>query len=487
MLDACDRLGMLVMDEYVDMWYIHKTKYDYATYFEDWWQRDLTDLAEKDFNHPSVVMYSIGNEVSETAQKKGIQLSEDMLNYLNEIDGTRPVSCGVNIFFNFLSSIGFGVYSDKKAQKVPKNPKKPKKEKEVGSAFFNKIAGIMGDKFMKWGATLRGSDRKTRGHFAKMDVAGYNYGILRYKKDLKKYPDRVILGSETFVKDAYSFYELAKDNNALIGDFVWAGIDYLGEVGLGAMEYADYAKDFVGGVGWIAAGSGRLDLTGKESGEALYTKVAYGLLPIAITVVPVSNANKEHSPSAWGMTNARQSWAWNGCDGMQTKVEVYARAYKIKLIINGKTVGEKKTKKDCKVIFKTKYYGGKVEAVGYDKSGKEICRTDLTTAGEETVLTVKPETEIVKKGGLWYVRLQYTDGNGTVKPLARGDIKVTVDGGKLLGLGNGCPYNERGYLTDTTDTYFGEALAIVKATGEKVVLTAESKYGNGKTEVAVKD
>lgn len=124
LLDICDRLGMLVADEYIDHWYIHKTEYDYVEYFNDWWRQDLLDMVEKDYNHPCVVMYSTGNEVSETAQKKGIALTRAMTDYLHEIDGTRPVTCGVNIFFNFLSSVGFGVYSDDKARKEAEKAEK---------------------------------------------------------------------------------------------------------------------------------------------------------------------------------------------------------------------------------------------------------------------------------------------------------------------------------------------------------------------------
>ncbi|MCD7830082.1 MAG: glycoside hydrolase family 2, partial [Clostridiales bacterium] len=235
LLDACDRLGMLVMDEFVDCWYIHKTQHDYVTYFEDWWRQDLTDLVEKDYNHPSVILYSTGNEVSETAQKKGIALTRQMTDFLHTLDGTRPVTCGINIFFNLLSSMGFGVYSDDKAQKQA-DVEKPK---AVGSQFFNDLAGLLGSGTMKTGATLHGCDLKTRDAFAAMDMAGYNYGIKRYRHDLKKYPDRLILGSETFCSDAYQFWELAKQEPRLIGDVVWAGMDNLGEVGSGAWEYQD--------------------------------------------------------------------------------------------------------------------------------------------------------------------------------------------------------------------------------------------------------
>ena len=168
---------------------------------------------------------------------------------------------------------------------------------------------------MKRGATLHGCDVKTRDAFANMDIAGYNYGIYRYKHDLKKYPQRLILGSETFCNDAYKFRELAKQEPRLVGDFVWAGMDYLGEVMVGSWEYADYAETFDGGPGWVSAGSGRIDLTGKPLGEALYTRVALEADNGYIAVCPVNHTGDRHSPSAWKMTNAMPSWSWTGCEG----------------------------------------------------------------------------------------------------------------------------------------------------------------------------
>jgi beta-galactosidase len=318
------------MDEYIDHWYIHKTEYDYVNYFDQWWKQDMLDMVEKDYNHPSVIMYSTGNEVSETAQPKGIALTKAMTDYLHELDGTRPVTCGVNIFFNFLCSVGFGVYSDDKARKEAAQAekaraagKKAKKASAVGSEFFNNLVGLLGDEFMKRGATLPFCDWKTRDAFANMDIAGYNYGVYRYPHDLKAYPDRLILGSETFCNDAYRFWEQAKKEPRLVGDFVWAGMDYLGEVSIGSWEYKDYAPQFGGGPGWISAGSGRLDLTGKPLGEALYTRVAFELEPgPRIAVCPVNHTGETHSPSSWKMSNAIESWSWEGCDGKPADVEV---------------------------------------------------------------------------------------------------------------------------------------------------------------------
>ena len=492
LLTECDRQGMLVMDEYIDHWYIHKTEHDYVDYFNDWWRQDLTDMVEKDYNHPCVVLYSTGNEVSETAQKRGIALTKEMTDFLHELDDSRPVTCGVNIFFNFLSSIGFGVYSDEKAKKEAERAEKAKqrgektsKKKAVGSQFFNNLAGLLGDEFMKRGATLHGCDVKTRDAFANMDIAGYNYGIYRYKHDLKKYPQRLILGSETFCNDAYKFRELAKQEPRLVGDFVWAGMDYLGEVMVGSWEYADYAETFDGGLGWVSAGSGRIDLTGKPLGEALYTRVALEAdNGPYIAVCPVNHTGDRHSPSAWKMTNAMPSWSWTGFEGRKANVEVYARAARVELVLNGHTVGSKTLKNDCLAKFSIPYESGTLEAVSYDAADHEIGRCKLQSAGGTTRLTLDAEEPTVKPGHLCYIRLRYTDENGITKPLARGSIQVQVRGGTLVGLGSACPFNKHSYLDSETDTYYGEALAIVRM-GDGDAMTIAASDGEYSAELTV--
>ena len=492
LLTECDRQGMLVMDEYIDHWYIHKTEHDYVDYFNDWWRQDLTDMVEKDYNHPCVVLYSTGNEVSETAQKRGIALTKEMTDFLHGLDDSRPVTCGVNIFFNFLSSIGFGVYSDEKAKKEAERAEKAKqrgekaaKKKAVGSQFFNNLAGLLGDEFMKRGATLHGCDVKTRDAFANMDIAGYNYGIYRYKHDLKKYPQRLILGSETFCNDAYKFRELAKQEPRLVGDFVWAGMDYLGEVMVGSWEYADYAETFDGGPGWVSAGSGRIDLTGKPLGEALYTRVALEAdNGPYIAVCPVNHTGDRHSPSAWKMTNAMPSWSWTGCEERKASVEVYARAARVELVLNGHTVGSKTLKNDCLARFSIPYESGTLEAVSYDAADHEIGRCKLQSADGTTRLTLDAEEPTVKPGHLCYIRLRYTDENGITKPLMRGNIQVQVRGGTLVGLGSACPFNKHSYLDSETDTYYGEALAIVRM-GDGDAMTIAASDGEYSAELTV--
>ena len=460
LLAACDKLGMLVMDEYVDAWYIHKTKYDYATQVEKHYKEDLAAMVAKDYNHPSVIMYSTGNEVSETAQKKGIELTGEMTKYLHSLDATRPVTCGINIFFNFLSSIGLGVYTDDKAEKASEASGKPKKKKPVGSEFYNTLALTFGDFTMKAGATLYPCDLKTRGAFAQMDIAGYNYGIFRYKHDLKKYPKRLILGSETFCKDAYDFWEIAKDNKRIIGDFVWTGIDYIGEVGDGAAEYADYRLEDV--ATRMTGGNGRIDILGRPRTEALYTKVAFEQEKGPFLSIKPAYEKEKLRLTGWQLTKGLESWSYRGCEGKPTLVEVFARGAEAEIQINGKSFGKRPLKK-CRTSFSVPYSDGWITAISFDEKGQEIGRKTLRTAGERTILEIQGEKPRLSPGEIGFFFLRFVDGTGIWKPMEKHTLTVEVENGELLGLGNACPYVKGNYNTNKVETYFGEAMAAIRA------------------------
>ena len=465
-LKACDRLGIYVIDEYADMWYIRKTRYDYAGKAEKNFRRDLLSMSDKDYNNPSVIMYSLGNEVSETAEEKGIALCREMADYMRKID-YRPVTCGVNIFFNLLSARGFGVYSDEKAEKD--------EGKAVGSEFYNRLAGVFGAEFMKRGAKLNACDRKTRGAFETLDVAGYNYGILRYEKDAKKHPNRIILGTETFAKDAGKFIKLARKYPAVIGDFVWSGIDYLGEVAVGAWVYGEDTDSFLPSVGWMSSGSGRIDLIGDTAGETLYAKAAFGKIKIGLAAVPADRYGKKHSPSAWKMTDAMESWSFHGAEGRRTRVEVYSEAYEARLYLNGKEIGRRRFGKDFIATFKVKYAPGVLAAKSFDKEGNLIAATELATAAEKTVLSIMPEKAEIKKGELAYVKVRLTDEDGILKPLEKTRVKIKVNGGRLLAFGHACPFNREGYGGDETRTYLGSCLAIIEPTGGDINVKINSE------------
>ena len=475
-LDACDKIGMLVMDEYADAWTMRKTKYDYANYLKDWWRRDLTDMVEKDYNHPCVIMYSTGNEVAETAREEGIKFTGEMTEYLRNLDNTRPVTCGINIFFNLLSSMGLGFYSDKKAEKESAKAGKGKK-KAVGSEFYNQMACLMGDKFMKFCATLYPCDVKTRGAYANMDIAGYNYGIWRYLHDIKKYPERFILGSETFCKDAWLFWELARDHPRIIGDFVWSGMDYIGETGMGAPEYGDYKLKSP--ETQMTGGNGRIDITGKPRAEAAYTRVALGLENGPYIAVRPVDRDDNPGLTGWTLTRAIESWSWTDCENKTATIEVYARADLIELRLNGRIISRKKASKTCRTLFHAPYEHGKLTAIAYDTRRNIIGRQTLESAGESAVLHILPEKDDIQPDGLGFVRLRYTDINGIWTPMERHKLKVSVENGKLLGLGSANAYVSGNYTDDTTDTYYGEALAIVRADGSGDVKIHVTEDGDG--------
>ena len=470
-LEACDRLGMLMMDEYVDCWYMHKTKNDYASFVGEWWKQDLKDMVEKDFNHPCVIIYSTGNEVAETAQEKGIALQREFTEYLHQLDPTRPVTCGINIFFNFLSSMGMGVYSDDKAQQQAEaakkaaqeaQSKKPKK-KHVGSEFYNVLAAKLGCDFMKFGASLPPCDWKTRDAFAAMDIAGYNYGNWRYKKDVKKYPDRLILGSETLIGDAYDFWEAAKTRPQIVGDYVWAGWDYIGECGDGGPEYEDYKTDAF--EDRIRGGTCRVDVTGKKTPEADYTRVAFELEKGPyLAVFPVYEKEKP-AITGWQLTRALRSWTYPGCDGQETDVEVYARAASVELFVNGKSAGKKRPKK-ARANFRVTYHDGEIMASAYDASGREIGRDVLKTAGKETELRLEAEKPACRPGEMVYFRIRYTDQSGETKPMEKHRVSVDAENGAVMGTANGSTYFRGNYAQNTVPTYFGEAQTVVQAVSE---------------------
>lgn len=490
-MEACDRIGLLIMDEYVDCWYIHKTMYDYAGYCMDWYKEDLKDMVDKDYNHPSVILYSTGNEVAETSQKKGIDFVKAMTDYLHSLDSTRPVTCGINIFFNALFSLGFGVYSDKKAKKdLEKKP--TAKKKSVGSEFFNKLAGLLGADFMKTGATLHICDVKTRDSFANMDVAGYNYGIKRYKHDLKKYPDRFILGSETFCADSGKFYELAQKNPRIIGDFVWAAWDYLGEAGIGSWVAASDKAIYDDKSGWLLAGSGRIDILGNECAEMKYTRTAFRQEKISLAVISPRDYAIGHSPSSWKLSWAHYGYDYPGCEGMKTEAEVYSQAPTVRLFQNDKLIGTKHRGKnpDGLYSFKIKYEPGTLKAVAYDKQNNEVGSAILMSCEKDTYFRLLPEERKVKlPDGLAYIRLWFTDQNGVPKRLVNEEIEVVeVTNGTLLGLGNACPYYKGSYLDNKTTAYYGKALAIVRPNGPGVMtFKAKTPYGEASCQIKVEE
>ncbi len=242
---------------------------------------------------------------------------------------------------------------------------------------------------------------------------------------------------------------------------------------MGAPEYGDYKMPEE--ETQMTGGNGRIDITGKRRAEAAYTLVALEQEEGPLIGVQPVDRDDDPSLTGWSLTKAVESWAWNGCEGKKATVEVYSRALQVELRINGRPAGRKKTSKTARTLFTLPYQNGTLTAVNLDEDGHEMSSFSLTSASEQTCLSILPEEQAVKAGGLSFIRLRYTDEEGVWKPLERHTLKVNVENGELLGLGCANSYVRGNYTRDTTDTYYGEALAIVRAgdCGEMKVIVCE--------------
>lgn len=461
MLSACDRLGMYVMDECFDGWYTPKNYHDYSRYFEEDWRSDLTAMVEKDRNHPCVVMYSIGNEVSETATEKGVQVCGELAGFVRGLDDTRPVTAGVNVLLNVYARMGLGVYRDKGDYKPEPLPPKTGRyrEKRTGSAFFNAMAQKLGGLMFFMSRGKKG-DRACRGAAQQLDILGLNYAGSRFDEDVKNDPGRMMVASETMVTDLPYNWERVKRHPAIVGDFVWASWDYLGEAGVGDWTYHSYP-----GLP-LLAGSGTVDITGRITAEAYFQQVVWGLRKTPyIGVQPLNHAGETPDKSAWRFTNALDSWTWHGYEGTKAVVEVYADADAVRLELNGAVIGIKKLKR-YRTGFRVPYAPGTLTAVALDSRGQEISRHSLTTGGSRRYLTAVPEKTVLAADGqsLCFLPIEWTDQAGELLPYVEQPVTVRVEGAAVLqGLGSAlCKTDER-YDSDTFTSYRGRVLAVIRS------------------------
>ncbi len=473
-LDICDKLGMYVMNETFDGWYVPKTYHDYARWFETEWKNDLTAMVESSRNHPSVIMYSHGNEVSETATKKGAEVCRELTDFIHDLDPTRPVTAGVNVLLNVYANMGMGVYKDKGDYKPEPLPRKGGyKEKKTGSAFFNAMAQKLGPLmfFMSKGAK---GDRACLGAANGLDILGLNYASSRYDEDAVKYPDRMMVGSETMVADLPYNWERVKKHHQVVGDFVWSAWDYLGEACIGDWTYHSY-KGLP-----LLAGQGMIDITGKPLASMYFMQIVWGLRKKPfIGVRPVNHSGEAPSTGAWQFTNAIDSWSWQGFEGTKVTVEVYADATSVRLKLNGTEIGTKPVKK-YKAIFKLPYQPGTLTAEALDDKDNVISSHSLTTAGEETVLSVKPEKNVLRANNqdLCYLPIEFTDKAGNLKPYIEQSVEITIDGAATLaGFGSALCKTDEVFDKNYHNSYRGRALAVLRAgnTHGKATITVRSK------------
>lgn len=440
LLEVCDRLGMYVIDEAFDVWQKTKKADDYHVYFDEWWERDLTAMIMRDRNHPSVILWSIGNEIRERVSEKGLEITKMLKGKVKELDPTRLVTEAICDFWD------------------------------------NRRA-------YNW-------DEHTPAVFDILDVGGYNYMHEKYESDHQKYPDKIIYGSESYPSKIYEIWELVKKNPYVIGDFVWTAIDYRGEAGVANTGYfSKMPKRIFPQWPWFNAFCGDLDFVGHKKPQSYYRDVVWDRSNIEMMVQQLDPPkDKPHYyVSDWGWPDELKSWTWPHAEGDTLLVRVYTKSKSVKLELNGKLIGEQMiSDTSITAAFHVPYAPGKLVAKGYE-DGKEVYSTTLNTVGKPHAVKLTPECTVVKAGSadLCYVNVDIVDEKGNLIPYIDDvEVEYTILGqGQLVAVGNGNPVDVSGFQQPKKKVYKGRGLVILKSNeiSGTIVLTAKAKNLEGST------
>ncbi len=482
LLRACDELGMYVMDEAFDSWRDNGGMYGYVLDFEEEWKKDLEKMVVKDRNHPSVIMYSIGNEISDTARPDGAELAGEMTKLCHDLDSTRPVTVCPNIMMNMLArkgvKIGVGSGTPEKGDVV--DPLEENKDDKIGGSAMINIMVAAAPAVMKLMMKPKNTEAGVAETFANVDIAGYNYGDKVYEGHHELCPERIMVGSETMPPQIAKNWELVKKYPYIIGDFMWTGWDYLGEVGAGVYDYGKKSGGFMKPYPTISAYTGAIDLIGYRDTISYLAAIVWGEYKKPyIAVRPVNHSGEKTKFSGYRHTDAVNSWSWPGCEGKKARIEVYSQGHSVELFKDKESLGKKELK-EFVAAFDTVYQPGSLEAVSYDKAGRQIARAQLKSAGTETILKVKAENDMIFANGedLAYINVEVTDKNGIIKMLSEKKVSVSVEGaGTLQGVGSGNPRTSEVYIGNSFTTYQGRMQVIVRSgyqAGEiKVLITTD--------------
>lgn len=431
-LDACDRLGIVVIDEAFDMWERPKNPMDYHRFFKEWWQRDIQSMVLRDRNHPSVIIWSIGNEINERADSSGLVITKQLADEVRRLDPTRPITSAICKFWDH--------------------------------------------KGREWSETAPA--------FALLDIGGYNYEYLNYVPDHEKFPDRIMIGTESVAKDAFDNWNLVEKHPWVVGDFVWTSMDYMGETGIGNSRLNDNPdSSFSRKWPWFNAYCGDIDLIGFKKPQLYYRDVIWKNSKLEMAVhVPVPEGKRE-IVSYWGWPEEWQNWNWAGNEGKLMDVRVFSRCQEVRLELNGKVIGTKPVNEETKLIgtFQVPYQPGVLKAVGLE-NGIEVVSKVISTTGPAKFIRLTPDRAVIKasRNDLSYVKVEIVDAYGNVIPDAVAQVKLTVTGaGELAGTGSACPDCMASFKGPYVKTFRGTAIAILRPaignTAGNIILKAESE------------
>ena len=427
-LDACDRLGMLVMDESFDCWSRGKNPFDYSVAFQDWWQRDIEAMVLRDRNHPSVVMRSIGNEIPERGEPLGAQEAKMIADYLHSLDRTRPITSALNL--------------------VPNWP-------------------------------------TTDGTYSALDVAGYNYNLENHVADHQRVPSRLMACTESFPQATFSYWSLVNDFPYIVGDFVWTALDYLGESGIGRWYYRD-PKDtsreaYGGAYPWHGSDCGDIDICGFRKANAHYRNIVWNRgEKLYLGVRQPAPEGRELYVTRWGVYPVYQSWTWPGMEGKPLEVEIYSRAEAVRLYVGGRPIAQKPTTRAERFManFRVPYAPGVLRAVAL-QGGKPVAEAVLRTVGEPMRIRLTADRASLRANGqdLAFVTVEAVDANGQPHPNADHPVSFRLKGpGTIAAVGSGDLNNEEPYQGNRRKLFHGKALVVVRTrrTAGALALTASA-------------
>jgi len=468
-LDACDRLGLLVLDEPFDTWKASKVKFDYGRDFDEWWQRDISAMVLRDRNHPSIVLWGIGNEIPEAFVDRGGAMAKKLAAQVRSLDSSRPLT-----------------------EAFPGTTSGPNQEAV----------------------------------FATLDIVGYNYNLAKnHANDHRRAPSRIMITTESYAADAFEQWQLAKDNPFIIGEFVWTAIDYLGESGIGSWGYGtpeqaaqtgnissamqgfvdQYFIAMANGVDpraamaqgaadpatlsvmaflfpaypWHASNCGDLDLTGRRKPQSYYRDILWnGGDRVYATVRLPEPEGKKIIAVGWAVDPTLPSWTWPGQEGKEMQVEVYSAAEKVRLFLNGTPIGEKPTGREqqYKATFTVPYAPGTLKAVAV-RGDRSVAESVLTTAGAPVRVRLTADRGSLRADGqdLSFVTVETLDAEGRFQPNADQDVQFSISGpGTIAAVGNGDGKDGDPYQGDRRKLFQGRALAVVRASKQSgsIQLTA---------------
>lgn len=467
LLAACDRCGVLVMDELTDMWHTSKTMRDYGAAFESRWREDVRAMVIKDYNHPSVAMYSMGNEIPESGKPAGAAIYRKLAALTRALDPTRYITAGLN---SLLAGVDLSAVFGQQ-----------KPEGEINSMMSD--LGAMMQKL----SCLPEVVEATSESYESMDICGYNYATDRAVSDCAQFTNRISVGAETFPKDLAYNWKIVRENPRAIGDFSWTSWDYLGEAGIGRDKYRKGAREPFGGeYPWRIAWDADFDITGRRTPQGYYREIVvdHRAEPYVAMQDPAAY-EREPFATAWSWPGTVSSWNWPGYEGKPIRVEVYGKGDEAELIVNGESLGRRPIPRESvdreiafRTVFEAAYAPGKVEAVLY-AGGAERGRYCVESADEKVELDVRADREQLRgdDGDLAFVDILLRDARGRVNPGADRKLRVRVEGaGVLQGFGSGNPRCEGNFWEGEYPSFYGHALAVIRPAREgEIIVTVEAE------------